>query len=222
MALSHLRGIEPVFLDPSARRTPVRREAPNSRRPVTTASSGSMPRRRLTPARLPIGVFLHLVLVGLVGVGIVGAFFGNGFLLLAQPSRQIQTVSIARDGDTEVDLPRPTENDAPSSQGAPSADSAASEANIAVPPQTVAPIGSAPSSRATSVLLSAGTGSDPLRKLSRHTPSRSEKTDGKARAKTSLIRPARQDQLQAPREDVAARANQQEFDQLHGNAPSGR
>jgi cytoskeletal protein RodZ len=228
MALSHLRGMEPVLLDPSALIASARREVPSTRRPVSTAPLASMPRRRLTSARLPIGVFFHLVLVGLVGAGIVGAFFGNGFLLLAQPSKQIQTVSqiqtisIARDSDTEVDLSRPAENDRPSSEGTPTIDSTASEANIAVPLQTVTPSGSAPNSRATSILPPAGAGSEPSRKLSRHSLPRPDKTDGKARAKSSLMRPAKQDKIQAPEEDAAARANQQEFDQLHGNAPSGR
>jgi len=56
-----------------------------------------------TSSALPVGGLLYLVLVGLVAVATIGAFFGAGFLLLAHPGKEAVVNASTRDGD----LPHP-------------------------------------------------------------------------------------------------------------------
>jgi hypothetical protein len=113
-----------------------------------------MPSRRVSSARVPIGILLYLVSVGFVGAATVGVFFGSGFLLLAQPREPMHAEPGICDRASEVDLLRSTEpspspeNGAPSSGGKPTLSSTASEATIIVPTQTAAPGEPAPSSGA--------------------------------------------------------------------------
>src|SRR5438477_5336112 len=52
-----------------------------------------------TSSALPVGGLLYLVLVGLVAVATIGAFFGAGFLLLAHPGKETVANTSTRDRD---------------------------------------------------------------------------------------------------------------------------
>jgi len=51
----------------------------------------------------PVGNLLYLVFVGVVASATIGVFFGIGFFLLVQPSREVIASLVTRDGGIETD-----------------------------------------------------------------------------------------------------------------------
>jgi hypothetical protein len=74
---------------------------------VSRTASASAPSRRVSAARVPIGILLYLGSVRLVGAATTGIFFGSGFVLLSQPSEQTHTEFATRHSDAGVDPLRP-------------------------------------------------------------------------------------------------------------------
>jgi hypothetical protein len=156
MAASHRLIIEPELALLSIPGTANRVSVFTTEDLAPTAPS-VMPNHRLTPTRLPIGTHLYLASVAVVGIAIVGSFFGSGLLLLAQPRGQIQTESGIHCRNTEIDALRSTspaadtEDGASSSASVPSLGSMVGEMTITAPAQAAPPSESAPSLRALSV-----------------------------------------------------------------------
>jgi hypothetical protein len=226
MASSPRRRVVPELSRLCAPKTLNRACVSNAPGLVPPAPSTSMPSHHVSSARLPIGILLYLVSVGLVGAATVGLFFGSGFLLLARTKEQMRTEAGSHDRDTEIDPMRPTEpsarveNGALSSGGVPTLSSTASEATVIAFVQTAAPSSPAPRLRATSVPPSRGRGGDHLRKLSRPSHSRSDAMPGEARAAASRNRSGKQDHKQDPADYAAGSVNQQEYNQLHATGPA--
>lgn len=72
------------------------------------AAEASPPMRHMAAAGRPVGNLLYLVLVGVVASATIGVFFGIGFFLLVQPSREVIANLVARDGGIETDPLRST------------------------------------------------------------------------------------------------------------------
>lgn len=70
-----------------------------------TSESG----RRTDQARLPIGVLVHLISVGLVAAATIGVFYGIGFFLLARPIEEM----ISGPGNPDPSLNRLRSGDLP-------------------------------------------------------------------------------------------------------------
>ena len=84
------RRIEPRIPDASAssNRSPTSGMSHSDGLSTAPVSNSPAHGPRSTAAGLRIGSLPYLVLIALVAVGITGAFFGSGFLLLKQPARE--------------------------------------------------------------------------------------------------------------------------------------
>jgi hypothetical protein len=181
--------------------------------------------RGVSSARVSIAVLLYLGSIGLVGGVTAGLFFGSGFLLLDQPSEQMQAGSRVHGGNTEVSPSRPggssasVENGTPFGGDFPVLGSTANGAAPITPAQTAAPNEAEASWKATSTPPPFD-GSDQFRKISRASNSRSDSMLGKARTAARRIQSTKPDRKQEPEESEADSANQQEYNQLHAAGPA--
>jgi hypothetical protein len=93
------RRVEPRIPDALANsdRSPTSEASPGEGLSFAPVSSAPAPGPRSTAAGLRIGSLPYLVLIALVAVGITGAFFGSGFLLLKQPATETVAGPTARD-----------------------------------------------------------------------------------------------------------------------------
>ena len=97
--------------------------------------------RRSIATGLRIGSLPYLALIALVGVGITGAFFGSGYLLLKQPVKETSVGSDAR-GQSPAAPPDPP---APTSAAIPNVPASSTEQPAAVPEATPTPSSVPPS-----------------------------------------------------------------------------
>lgn len=72
--------------------------------PQTPPTASASDRLAITADRLPVGTLLYLVLIGLIAMITVGAFFGGGLLLLA--GRGKETVAASKPSSARLDAPR--------------------------------------------------------------------------------------------------------------------
>jgi hypothetical protein len=186
---------------------------------VSAAASISRPRKHVVSGSLPSGVSLYLVSLGFVGAVTIGLFFGSAFLLRAPPIAQTRAEFDIDHRGTVMDSVRSTALFGGTEDGAPPSDAAlsstASEPTILASAQTAARAEPAPSSRIEPVAAPSGGAKDHLRKLSRPPVSRSDARPSEARRAASRTRIVEQERKQAPDDDAAGTANQQEYDQLH-------
>src|SRR5690348_6164853 len=127
-------------------------------------------------------------------------------------------------GRTVMDSMRSTEPLGGAEDAAPSSDAAlsatASEPTILASAQTAAPAEPTPGSRIEPVAAPSGGAKDHLRKLSRPSYSRSNAKSSEVRGAATRTRVLKQERKQAPEDDAAGTANQQEYDQLHPAGPA--
>ena len=97
--------------------------------------------RRSIATGLRIGSLPYLALIALVGVGITGAFFGSGYLLLKQPVKETSVGSDAR-GQSPAAPPDPP---APTSAAIPNVPASSTEQPAAVPEAAPTPSSAPPS-----------------------------------------------------------------------------
>jgi hypothetical protein len=105
------------------------------------ASSSPPLRSRSMAAGFRIGSLPYLVLIGLVAIGITGAFFGSGFLLLKQPAKESGVLSNAQDQSPSA-APEPL---APNSVATPALPAPPAEQTAAMPEATPTPSAVPPS-----------------------------------------------------------------------------
>ena len=93
------RRVEPRIPDAIANsdRSPTSEASHREGLSFAPVSTSPAPGPRSTAAGLRIGSLPYLVLIALVAVGITGAFFGSGFLLLKQPATETVAGPTARD-----------------------------------------------------------------------------------------------------------------------------
>jgi hypothetical protein len=222
MTSSHRHRLEPEL----SRLTTPRAGVSNSAGLGSTAPSVPVFRRGVSSAGVSIAVLLYLGSIGLVGGVTAGLFFGSGFLLLGQPSEQIQAGSRVDDRNTEVSPLRSggssanAENGIPFGRDFPVLSSAAYGAALIAPAQTTAPDEAGPSWKATLAPPPLDGGSDQFRKISRAGNSRSDPMLGKARMAAGRIQSTKPDGKQDPEESAADGENQQEYNQLHAFGPA--
>jgi hypothetical protein len=167
-----------------------------------------------------IAILLYLGSIGLVGAFTAGVFFGSGFLLLGQPSEQIDAGSRVHDRNTEFSPLRPAgspanaENETPFGGDSPVLTSTANGAALIAPAQTAGPGEAGPRWKATLTPPPLDGGSDQFRKLSRASNSRSDPILGKARTTAGRVQSTKAHGKQDPEESAADRANEQEYNQL--------
>ena len=175
--------------------------------------------RGVSSAGGSIAILLYLGSIGLVGAVTTGLLFGSGFLLLGQPSEQIDAASRGHDRNTEVSPLRPGgssangENGTPFGGDFPVLSSTANGAALIAPAQTVGPDEAGSSWKATLTPPSLDRGSDQFRELSRASNSRSAPMLGKARATAGRVQSTNAEGKQDLK-SAAARANEQEYNRL--------
>ena len=69
---------------------------------LATAPSTSTPSTRAAAQRLPVGILLYLISVGLVAAATIAVFFGTGFFLLAHHVEETTSRSDSSDHGTEI------------------------------------------------------------------------------------------------------------------------
>src|SRR6266404_8069324 len=69
---------------------------------LAAATSTSTPPTRAAAQRLPVGILLYLISVGLVAVATIAVFFGTGFFLLAHHVEETTAGSDSSDRGTEI------------------------------------------------------------------------------------------------------------------------
>ena len=223
MAASHWPSAGPEFSLLSAARTFERADISRTEGPVSAAPSALSSSHWVTSARLPIGIFLYLVSLGVVGAGTIGVFFGSAFTLLVQPHGQVLTSAHAHDRDP-VDSARfagpsvGAEDDAPASEPVSTPGSMVAETTITASVETTALNDPAPSSKTAPTPPPRGGGSDRL-KFSRVPNPRSNKMPGGAIAVAGRSPSAKQHRDHDPEEYAAASTNQREYDQLQRPGP---
>ena len=116
---------------------------PGNRDGLSAAPLANLPPqlRRGVATGLRIGSLPYLALIALVGVGITGAFFGSGFLLLKQPAKEMSVGSDAP-GQSPTG---PHELPAPTSAAIPNVLASLTEQPAAVPEATPTPSSVPPS-----------------------------------------------------------------------------
>jgi hypothetical protein len=67
------------------------------------ASGASPPTRHMAVGRRPVGNLLYLVFVALAASATIGVFFGVGFFLLVQPTREVIASLVTHDRGIETD-----------------------------------------------------------------------------------------------------------------------
>ena len=72
---------------------------------LAAATSTSTPPTRAAAQRLPVGILLYLISVGLVAVATIAVFFGTGFFLLAHHVEETTAGSDSSDYGTEIKSP---------------------------------------------------------------------------------------------------------------------
>ena len=73
---------------------------------LATAPSTSTPSTRAAAQRLPVGILLYLISVGLVAAATIAVFFGTGFFLLAHHVEEATAGSDSSDHGIEIKSPR--------------------------------------------------------------------------------------------------------------------
>ena len=175
--------------------------------------------RGVSSAGVSIAVLLYLGSIGLVGGVTTGLLFGSGFLLLGQPSEQIDVASRVHDRNTEFSPLRPGgssangENGTPFGGDFPVLSSTANGAALIAPAQTAGPDEAGSSWKATLTPPPLDRGSDQFRELSRASNSRSAPMLGKARTTAGRVQSTKADGKQDPK-SAAYRANEQEYNRL--------
>ena len=176
--------------------------------------------RGVSSAGGSIAILLHLGSIGLVGGVTTGLLFGSGFLLLDQPSVQIDAASRVHDRNTEVSPLRPGGSSANGENGTPFGGDfsvlspTANGAALIAATQTAGPGEEGPSWKATLTPPPSDAGTDQFPKLSRASNSRSDPMLGKARTTAGRVQSTKTDGKQDPKKSAADRANEQEYNRL--------
>jgi len=155
--------------------------------------------RGVSSAGGSIAILLHLGSIGLVGGVTTGLLFGSGFLLLGQPSEQIDAASRVHDRNTEFSPLRPGGSSADGENGIPFGGDFRVRSSTANGAALIAP----PLDR----------GSDQFRELSRASNSRSAPMLGKARTTAGRVQSTKAEDQQDPK-SAANRANEREYNRL--------
>ena len=176
--------------------------------------------RGVSSAGVSIAVLLYLGSIGLVGGVTTGLLFGSGFLLLDQPSVQIDAASRVHDRNTEVSPLRPGGSSANGENGTlfggdfPVLSSTANGAALIAPAQTAGADEAGPSWETTLTPPPPDGGSDQFRKLSRASNSRSDPMRGKVHTTAGRIQSSKAEGKQDLERSAADRANEHEYNQL--------